>query len=185
MATALNSPLLHSQLRNLEACRPFLTIKAGKRCLAAGAPFAAVSDFDSCLIGTLSVLSKTLLVGNTNVTYPMKLMLLLTGLMPAFDRQVKGGLAAAGVAGVDKTRYLLAALGSSDAKKICALPFYIADCISRQAAVIAREVAASYYPALASEHGRIFDVLFFMQNDTIHVTVHFAPPADIPWYAIK
>lgn len=184
MGTALNSPILHSQLRNLEACIPFLAITAGRRCLAAGAPFAAVSGFDGCLIDTLRVLSTGLLVANTNVTYPMKSLLLLTGLMPAFDSQVKGGLAAAGVAGINKTRYLLPALGSADAQKICALPFYIADCISRQVAIISREAAGSFYPALASEHGRIFDVLLFIQNGAGHVTVRFAPPAHIRWYAI-
>ncbi len=184
MGTVLNSQILHSKLRNLEACIPFLAITAGTRCLAASAPFASVSDFDDCLIDTLSVLSSGLLVANTNVTYPMKSLLLLTGLMPAFDSQVKGGLATAGVAGINRTRYLLPALGSPGAKKICALPFYIADCVSRQVAIITREAAGSSYPALASEHGRIFDVLLFMQNGAGHVTVHFAPPAHIRWYAI-
>jgi hypothetical protein len=184
MGTALNSPILHSQLRNLEACIPFLAITAGRRCLAAGAPFAAVFDFDGCLIDTLCVLSTGLLVANTNVTYPMKSLLLLTGLMPAFDSQVKGGLAAADVAGINKTRYLLPALGSADAQKICALPFYIEDCISRQAAIIGHEATGSFYPALANEHGRIFDVLLFMQNGAGHMTVRFFPPAHIRWYAI-
>lgn len=184
MAAALIRPNLHLQLRNLEACIPFLTIIAGRRCLAAGAPFAAVTDFDSCLIDTLSTLSTGLLVGNTNVTYPMKLLLLLTGLMPAFDSQVKGGLASAGVTGINRTRYLIPVLGSADAQKICALPLYMADCIARQLATINHEIAASLYPNLVGEHGRIFDVLFFMQNGGHHVTVSFTPPVAIRWYAI-
>jgi hypothetical protein len=81
-------------------------------------------------------------------------------------------------------RYLLPVLGGADAQKICALPFYIADCISRQVAIISREAARSFYPAVASEHGRIFDVLLFMQNGAGHVTVRFSPPAHIRWYAI-
>lgn len=184
MGAALNNPILHSQLQNLEACIPFLTIAAARRCLAAGAPFATVTDFDKCLIDILRVLSNELLVANTNVTYPMKSLLLLTGLMPAFDSQVKGGLAAAGFSAVNKTRYLLPVHGSTDAKKICAFPFYMADCISRQAGIINREAIGSLYPALVNEHGRIFDVLLFMQNGGGHTTVHLVPPAHIRWYAI-
>lgn len=184
MGAALNNTGIHLQLNNLQSCIPYLSISAGHRSLSAGAPFATVADFDRCLLGTLSALSTGLFVANTNVTYPMKSLLLLTSLMPAFDSQVKGGLARAGVSGVNKTRYLLPTLGSSDAQKICSLPFYAADCMARQAAVFTREVRSSLYPALATEHGRIFDVLFFMQNGVAHHTVTFTPPAHTRWYAI-
>lgn len=184
MGTALNNTSLHLQLNNLQRSIPFLNISAGSRSLSAGAPFAAVADFDRCLVDTLSALSTGLFDGNTNVTYPMKSLLLLTSLMPAFDSQVRGGLTHAGVSGVKKTRYLLPKLGSSDAQKICALPFYVADCSSRNSAVLNREVSGSSYPALATEHGRIFDVLLFMQNGGAHPTVSFTPPALTRWYAI-
>jgi hypothetical protein len=184
ISTALQNPQLHSQLKALKICRSFFGILGGSRQLSKGAPFRHVPQFDACLIDTLCSLSLHFLQGNTNVTYPMKLLLLLTGLMPAFDSQVRGGLAVAGFPGFKKTRYLLPAIGSADAEKICALPFYIAECVSKQGAVIAREIAASSYPSLVNEHGRLFDVLLFMQSGRAHVTVRFGFSGGTKWYQI-
>jgi hypothetical protein len=182
MGAALNNPIIHSQLNDLQSCTPYLKISAGRRCLSAGAPFANVANFDACLISTLLALSTALFVNNASVTYPMKSLLLITGLMPAFDSQVKGGLARAGVSGVNKTRYPLPMVGSNDPKKICSLPFYIADCMSRQATVFSREVSSSLHPCLATEHGRIFDVLLFIQNGGAHNTITFSWSTGDRWY---
>jgi hypothetical protein len=187
IAAALSSATLHSNLVNLEKSLSYLAITCGLRSLNHGSPFASVAAFDDCLIDTISSISAAVLIGNTNVTYPMKSLLLLSGLMPAFDSQVKGGLAVAGVSGVKKTRYLLPTKGSVDARKICALPFYIAECISRLSALISAEISASSYPALRGEYGRIFDVLLFEQNKLIPaaaVVTFTPPPLGTRWYAI-
>lgn len=184
---ALSSATFHKDLVNLETSINYLAISSGRRCLNHSSPFATVAAFDDCLIDTLNSISTALLVSNTNVTYPMKSLLLLTGLMPAFDSQVKGGLAIAGVSGVNRTRYLLPTKGSADSKKICALPFYIAECISRFSSVISKEVSASSYPTLSCEHGRIFDVLLFVQRGLTPATavVSFSPPLiGTHWYSI-
>lgn len=183
-AAALSDIALHSCLVSLERCVPYLKIINGRRYLAAGAPLQTVAEFDNCLIGTLSSLSTQLFEKNTNVTYPMKSLLLLTGLIPAFDSQVKGGLANAGVSGVKKTRYLLPSMGDVDAKKICCLPFYIADCMSSYSALLASGIANCKYPTLSAEQGRIFDVLLFMQNNGAHITVGFHSPKKDRWYEI-
>jgi hypothetical protein len=174
-------------LVSLEASISFLVISGGRRSLNHGSPFASVRAFDDCLIDTINFISKAVLVGNTNVTYPMKSLLLLTGLMPAFDSQVKGGLAVAGVSGVNKTRYLLPKKGSADAKKICALPFYISECTSRLSTVISAEISASRYSALAGEHGRIFDILLFVQNGltpAAAIVTFTSLPTNMRWYTI-
>lgn len=183
-AAALSDIALHSCLVSLERCVPHLEIIGGRRGLATGAPFQTVAEFDSCLISTLSSLSQQLFEKNTNVTYPMKSLLLLTGLMPAFDSQVKGGLANAGVSGVKKTQYLLPSTGDVDAKKICSLPFYIADCMSSYSELLASGIANCRYPTLSAEQGRIFDVLLFMQNNGAHITVGFHSPKKDRWYEI-
>lgn len=165
VAEALRDPTLHDRLTRLANSFEYLALTDGARALLPGAPFETVVAFDSCLIQTLNDLANALLVNNTNVTYPMKALLLITGLMPAYDGQVRKGLAVAGVSGVKKTRYPLPNRDSSDAKKICALPFYIADCASRASAPLAQAIANSRYPALNGHNGRLFDVLFFVQAD--------------------
>lgn len=184
---ALTSNIFHGALVSLQVSASFLAINGERRSLDCGSPFVSVTEFDDCLMNTLGFISATFLVGNTNATYPMKSLLLITGLMPAFDSQVKGGLAVAGVTGVKKTRYLLPKKGSLDARKICAVPFYIADCISRHSPVINAAISASKYPTLADEKGRIFDVLLFEQNGLTPETaiVTFTPPTSITnWYSI-
>lgn len=186
MVAALNSTAMRRDLADLEASIPHLAITASRRALNSGGPFASVVDFDKCLMRTLHSISINFFVFNTNVTYPMKSLLLLTGLMPAFDSQVKGGLAIAGVVGVNMTRYLMPEYGTTNAKKICSLPFYIADCVSHSLPLINRDVESSKYFKLVGEYGRIFDILLFMQKKLTKATavVQFHPPLNINWYDI-
>jgi hypothetical protein len=58
-----------------------------------------LAGFDSNLLSALRTLGERLFIGNTNATYPMKVMLLITGLMPAFDSQVRTGLQRGGFLG--------------------------------------------------------------------------------------
>jgi hypothetical protein len=163
-AEALFDPVLRDRLRNFSRSFEYLNMAEGKRTLLYGGPFAYVEEFDECVLATLNTLADSLLVDNTNVTYPMKALLLLTGLAPAFDSQVKGGLKVAGMSGVAKTSYLLLRADCSDARKICALPFYIAHCVARSRGQLDAAIKASRYPMLKGEYGRLFDVLLFMQR---------------------
>lgn len=184
---ALIDEVLHGNLVSLQRSTSFLEMRDGQRQLKFGSPFVSITEFDDCLIDTIDFISTTFLVGSTNVTYPMKSLLLITGLMPAFDSQVKGGLAVAGVTGVKSTRYLIPKKGSLGARKICAIPFYIADCFSRSSPVINAAISASRHPALADDMGRIFDVLFFEQNALTSKTaiIKFTSlPNGAPWYAV-
>jgi hypothetical protein len=166
-----------------------MAVSSNLRVLKPGAPFSSVQDFDDCLIRTLQSLANGVLINCTNVTYPMKTLLLLTGLMPAFDSQVKGGLTKAGFTGVKSTSFKLPVQGSTNAKKICALPFYIADCANNTAnvAAINAAISASNFPNLSNNIGRIFDVLLFSQNSssTNNLLLNFIPPIGITrWYSI-
>jgi hypothetical protein len=184
---ALNNPTLRRKLRNnLANSLEFLSLDDGSRSLKVGSPFKSVEEFDACLIETLNELAAGLLVGNSNVTYPMKALLLITGLMPAYDSQVKGGLAVAGVSGVNRTRYLLPVGECPDAKKIYVLRFYIADCISRAALVLNRAIEDSNYPMLKGQHDRLFDVLLFVQRNLApeSALIRFSAAQARRWYAI-
>ncbi len=74
-------------------------------------------------------------------------------------------------------------LGSTSARKICVLPFYVDECVRTYKAVINTGVAASSYPHLVGEYGRIFDILLFMQAKCVSPVVTFSPPP-IVWYKI-
>jgi hypothetical protein len=124
-----------------------------------------LGQFDTDLYTVLSMLSTNFFINNTNVTYPMKSLLLLTGFMPALDSQVRGGLGSAGFSGTKVTRFLMPVnINSTEAKKITRLPFFLADCYASNAPLLEAAAAASHYPWLASEPGRLFDVLLFMQG---------------------
>lgn len=186
-ANGLCDSRLHGALNRLANSFPYLDIADGARRLKAGAPIETVGEFDKCLIETLNMLAAVLMVGNTNVTYPMKALLLITGLMPAYDSQVKGGLAVAGVSGINKTHYLLPRQHSTDAKKICVLPFYIASCVTRSMPLLDKAIENSAYPMLKGHYGRLFDVLLFVQRNRTAETalVRFlSPPPARRWYEL-
>jgi len=183
---ALQLPALQNMLRDLAGSFPYLGVADGRRVLKDGAAFATVTEFDHCLIGTLNALADALMVGNTNVTYPMKALLLVAGLAPAFDSQVKGGLAVAGVAGINKTRYLLPRGACGDARKICVLPFHIAQCVAAARPLLDTAIRSSRYPMLIGEYGRLFDVLLFQQRRRTRQTalVGFSGAGEHRWYDI-
>ena len=182
--TALNCPQLHLLLRTIAGATPSLT-SFNTRCLNGSISPVTLSTFDHDLLSALNCLASSLLVSNTNVTYPMKALLLITGFMPAFDSQVRAGLAIGGFVSCNKTSWLLPGIGSTiaDAKKITRIPFYIADCYKKNKLLIDCAVAASRYPHLAGEIGRIFDILFFKQTKSAPILLSLIPPAK-KWYAI-
>jgi hypothetical protein len=122
-------------------------------------------SFDRDLNAALSQLSAGILVGNTNVTYPMKVLLLLTGFMPALDRQVRKGLGVAGFAGANVTRLLMpAGINTNESIMLTRLPFYMAECYRLNGALLRGAASASRYDWLANEPGRLFDILLFIKK---------------------
>ncbi|MCO4887926.1 hypothetical protein MKD50_00950 [Cupriavidus sp. WGtm5] len=187
----LSDVSLRGKLKRLAASLDGMSLDDGERSIKTGGVFQNVEDFDICLIDTLNELADGLLVGNTNVTYPMKALLLITGLMPAFDSQVRAGLHVAGFSGFAwrgrvRTQYLMPAHNRADAKRVCALPFYIADCLSRSRQLLEDAIAISKFPALKDQVGRLFDILFFMQGSVVSSKplVSFSARHKKLWYAI-
>lgn len=181
----LMNPHLHARL-NLIAATPISLAGGITRIITGVHDIAALRVFDSSLIDTLNALASGLFVNNTNVTYPMKALLLITGFMPAFDSQVRKGLALSELAGFgkQKTQMLLPQNATkADGMKITRFPFYIADCHTRNAGLINDAVLASHYPGLVGEVGRIFDVLLFVQA-TIPVPMMALNPVNRNWHRI-
>lgn len=142
----------------------------------------SLRQFDEDLIRALNLLANGFFTNNTNVTYPMKALLLITGFMPALDSQVKGGLYKAGFSGVNATQFLLPGVnGGVNAKKICALPFYMGSCFTKYSEIINNSISMSNYPALKGEIGRVFDVLLFVQESCDISTLELQHPKK-NWY---
>ena len=66
---------------------------------------ATLNTFDTHLFEALQALATGILCENTNATYPMKALLLITGLMPAFDSQVRCGLHRGGFSGMNRLSF--------------------------------------------------------------------------------
>jgi hypothetical protein len=145
---------------------------------------AALDAFDANLFAALHALADGLFAGNTNATYPMKAALLITGLMPAFDSQVRCGLQRAGFIGMNKTQFVLPGNANcADGKKIARLPFLLGECWHAYSPQINAGIATSRYTGLLDEPGRFFDVLLFMQGDTRNpVLVSYHGPRT--WYEL-
>ena len=141
-----------------------------------------LTSFDNNLLCALEELSRGLFSKNTNVTYPMKALLLITGFMPALDSKVKQGLDKGGFVGTNKTQFLISDM--TDRVKVSRLPFYIAGCFVQNSALISKSVATSKYPDLAADVGRVFDVLFFQQA-TMPQPILCLDPPNRNWYKIE
>lgn len=186
LQTVLLDPNFHALLAGFSAAPiSTMSILGGHTRVVGGASTTAIRlAFDTNLIATLSTISAGMLINNTNVTYPMKVLLLLTGFMPALDSQVRNGLFSAGLTGTNATQFLMpAGLGSVEAKKLTRLPFILGDCFASNAAVLTHAATASHYPWLATEPGRLFDVLLFMQGSAAHPLFAFTPRVR-NWYGL-
>jgi hypothetical protein len=187
--------LCNSNLRNdlykiVSTDLRFLCLQANARTIADEAQVTEVEQFDEILLSVLNKLSKRLFNDNTNVTYPMKALLLITGFMPAFDSNVKRGLYRAGFRGFGgespRTQFRLPEEHSRDAdmKKLTRLPFVLGDCWANYHNVLKDGIMESEYRNLIEEPGRVFDVLFFMQgkqNNNVEL-LRFQGPER--WYEI-
>jgi hypothetical protein len=146
----------------------------------------SVAEFERNLFESLIALAQELFIDNTNVTYPMKAVLLITGLMPAFDSQVRSGLKRAGLRGMDKTRYLLPRDSSrADGQKIAQLPFLLGECWKACTDQIYEGIRKSKRSNLGAEPGRFFDVLLFMQGGESNSVVLRSDPPIARWYSLQ
>ncbi|WP_141217869.1 hypothetical protein [Bordetella genomosp. 5] len=186
IATLLN-PTFHASLVGFAggALATLTVVDGHARMIGGLVAEAHCTEFDTRLLSVLSDMSALLLLGNTNVTYPMKALLLLTGFMPALDSQVRRGLSSAGFVGTTATQFLLPAdMGSLRARKLTRLPFYLGECFAANRALLTGAAADSHYPWLVDEPGRLFDILLFMQGSGATPLFGFAPRAP-NWHALS
>lgn len=125
----------------------------------------APTEFDRLLLSTLRDISDVFFIANTNVTYPMKGLLLVTGQMPAFDSRVRKGLARAGLPGFAATQFLVPPENHSvAARRITDVGFILGTLWRNEAPRLRAALASAKRIELEAEVGRIFDMLLFMQG---------------------
>lgn len=179
----LDNTTLKSELGKIEGCSiPFLNININNRIILHGAQISDAGQFDQILLSVLNRLAVGLFVGNTNVIYPMKALLLISGLMPAFDKNVKEGFKLAGLTGVSGTQFLLPSENETgpNMKKLTRLPFLLGQCWSDFSDRLTDAIRQSHRPKLVEEPGRVFDILFFMQGQSGELIFKFEGPER--WY---
>lgn len=124
---ALSSKEMRANLKKLKSSSNFLEIKEGMRNInieskeSVKPPFKTIDEYGRTLIVTLNLLSDEMMVDNKTMTYPMKILLLLTGFIPALDGQVRSGLKFAGISGLHAPLHMSNNPGETSAKKyMCA-----------------------------------------------------------------
>lgn len=164
--SALKDRQLHERLLklSLQSLAAFSLNEQGHRLLDSNAPLSDVGTFDKEILGILNTLAEALFFNNTSLTYPMKALLLITGLMPALDSQVRGGLTRAGRAGFTGQQLLPRNPQQAAGRRICELPFYLGHCWSLNREVFMEGILGSHHQDLRDTPGRVFDILLFMQN---------------------
>ena len=135
------------------------------RILRTSNPAQDVRAFDIELITLLNNLAELLFLSCARATYPMKALLLITGLMPAFDSQVTDGLKRAGKTGFNNPHHLPTNTKSAGDRRICELPFYLGNCWSLHREEFLKGIEESCRKELKAAPGRVFDILLFMQSD--------------------
>jgi hypothetical protein len=180
---ALSRPDLYADLQLLyRSPLDALTVTDGRRRIALAGILPLV--WDDALVRSLQTIAAELLTGNTNVTYPMKAMLLLCGLMPAFDSQVRKGMSKGGLVGMSSTQMQMPTQATDlVARKITALPYWLGHCWSKYP-LIRHEARHSAYPQLQEDPGRLFDILFFMQASSDPFLV-WKDDGQGPWYLLN
>jgi hypothetical protein len=172
----------------LNSIKFFLKTKISDLKILQGRPEVGVHEpitpniFGEHLIGILNFLSNAVFNDATNITYPMKTLLLLTGFMPAWDSKVRRGLYLSGFRGTNFTSFLLPnETNSTLAKKIISLPFYLGDFYRENQKVLEAAAKSSDYPELIHSPGRLLDIIFYTQGDTNDPLVSSENPST-KWY---
>jgi len=164
--SVLKDKLLHARLAILgrHTLEVFSLNPQGFRAFDPCVSFKDAGAFDKQLLDILNTLADLLFFNNTSVTYPMKALLLITGLMPALDSQVRGGLTRAGKAGFGGQQLLPSNVHQAGGRRICELPFSLGHCWSLNREMLLKGIQDSDHKELKAAPGRVFDVLLFMQN---------------------
>lgn len=164
--SALKEQPLHGRLLKLsqQSLAAFSLDQQENRLLESDAPFNDAGAFDREILGILNTLADVLFIQNTSVTYPMKALLLITGLMPALDSQVRGGITRAGKGGFTGQQRLPRNAQQAAGRRICELPFYLGHCWSTNREIFMKGILGSNHQGLQDTPGRVFDILLFMQN---------------------
>ena len=137
------------------------------------------------LISVLQMFSDEIFEKNTNVTYPMKALLLLTGFMPALDSQVREGLKKSNFSGFSSTQFLMPdSVKSVNAHKILSLYHHLMECQKKYNNLLSSVAEHSKYPHLTNETGRIFDILFFMNAKRVNSIFFFDDTEYVKWYCL-
>lgn len=165
IAIALSNASLHGKLKRLAAVNVanFTMTPAGKAFVAEDHLYTDVKAFDHELGSVLKDIASKFFIGTVNSsTYPMKVLLLITGFIPALDSQVRKGLQNIGMRGFSSP---LNIHKPSDLRKICTLPFVIGHLLnnSAYASLLSRGVARSKHASAMPDIGRQMDVLWFVQ----------------------
>ena len=181
---SLSDKILHRKLsliaKNLSPAN--VGLNGNRRTINSLPKERACNLLELCLLSTLRQLSDALFTNNTNVTYPMKALLLITGAGPALDSQVRKGLRSAGFSGVDRTQFLLPSdISSADGLKLTRLPFILGQCYANNKNIFQWAASQSRYPSLTEHPGRIFDVLLFVQAQLKAPVLELADLKQ-PWY---
>ena len=157
--------------------------KCGSMLYESGCP---VADFGKHLLSIINATSREILDGATNVTYPTKALMLVTGFMPALDSQVRSGLSKTGLRGFGGTTFRMPeGNGSLEARKLIALPIILGEFYRNNSRALKEAVATSEYPYLKDEPGRLLDVMLFMQGKTkgeINPMIQSDRPQVADWY---
>lgn len=184
LVKAFSDAQLHARLKQLGGLSlSDMTIEEGRRRVATQGEWT-VSSIDQALAAILNELSDCVLLENTNVTYPMKALLLLTGFMPALDSQVRDGLALAGLGGLYATAFSVPLeVDTTAGKKVTRLPFLLGDCLRSFGKTLRAGCEQSGRGKILNSPGRMFDVLLFMQGSQ-GVRIFELRSTDSVWYAI-
>lgn len=163
-------PRLREMLRDLSELRTRLpSVYEGKRVVGTGSH--SPDQLDAIVIAVLNQLACGLFERCTNLTYPSKAVLLLTGYMVAVDSEVRSGAQYAGFTGMGS---LLAVADTrhpdlSTAKKITAMPYLLGQAWPRIGDQIKAALVVTGRKDLLELLGhpaRIFDILLFMQSQS-------------------
>jgi len=117
----------------------------------------------------------------------MKVLLLITGFMPALDSErVRTGLDRGDFSGMNRTQYLLPAdAAHADGKKITRLPFLLGQCWTTYTQQLQDGISNSRFPDLKEEPGRVFDILLFTQANKDSPVLVACDPPDRNWYKLR
>lgn len=178
-AAVLRDPALFPRLRRLNGISMSALQLAGARCLRTGhsSPLALQTD----IVESLQHLASGLFADNTEITYPTKALMLLTGISVALDSNVRIGGCKAGLCGLRQPYGVPSTPMDLPARKIGALGYRLSECWALDRQVITRAIRNSKFPGLIDHPARFFDVVLFTQATAATPLLRWSGPPT-GWY---